>query len=112
MSHNQDLLDKLEDPLEQGLIAQEHLYCFLDMAFLSAYQRKKLKEHKYRSEGVSLFEQLFLKRFWRWLVMKFPMWVAPNTITLTGFVIMIFTTFCVLLQDLNCEGKVLLKLHL
>ena len=76
------------------------------MAFLSAYQRKKLKEHQYHSEGVSLFEQLFLKRFWRWLVTKFPMWVAPNTITLTGFVIMLFTTLCVLLQDLNCEGKV------
>ena len=76
------------------------------MAFLSAYQRKKLKEHKYCSEGVSLFEQLFLKRFWRWLVTKFPTWVAPNTITLTGFVIMLFTTLCVLLQDLNCEGKV------
>ena len=76
------------------------------MVFLTAYQRKKLKEHQYRSEGVSLLEQLFLKRFWRWLVLKFPMWVAPNTITLIGFVIMLVTTLCVLLQDLNCEGKV------
>lgn len=76
------------------------------MVFLTAYQRKKLKEHQYRSEGVSLLEQLFLKRFWRWLVLKFPMWLAPNTITLTGFVVMLITTLCVLLQDLNCEGKV------
>ena len=82
------------------------------MAMLTVYQRKKLKEHQYRSEGVSLFEQLFLKRFWRWLVFKFPVWVAPNTITLTGFVIMLFTTFCVLLQDLNCEGKVCLSVHM
>ena len=76
------------------------------MAILTTSQRKKLKEHQYRSEGVSIFEQLFLKRFWKWLVLKFPTWVAPNTITLTGFIIMFITTLCILLQDLNCEGKV------
>ena len=74
--------------------------------FLSAYQHKMLKEHKYRSEGVSLLEQLFLQRFWQWLVMKIPTWVAPNAITVAGFVVMLSTALCLLLQDLNCEGKV------
>ena len=73
---------------------------------LSAYQRKMLKEHKYHSEGVSLLEQLFLRRFWQWLVLKIPQWVAPNAITVTGFAVMLSTALCMLLQDLNCEGKV------
>lgn len=73
---------------------------------LTSTQRLKLKEHRYQSEGCSIIEELLLKYFWNWLVEKFPLWLAPNLITFVGFVITVAGTLSVMLQDMNCEGKV------
>ena len=73
---------------------------------LTPLQRKKLKEHVYRSEGIGIIEALVLKKFWAWLVLKFPLWLAPNLMTMIGFIVTLVGALCVILQDLNCEGKV------
>ena len=53
--------------------------------YLTPTQLERLKEHRYCSEGSSLFE-VFMQPYWRWLVTKVPLWVAPNTITMAGIV--------------------------
>ena len=76
------------------------------MPLLTIYQREMLKKHVYKSEGCSITEMLILKHFWNWLTLRFPLWLAPNTITFVGLIITLCTTLSVILQDLNCEGKV------
>jgi len=73
---------------------------------LSSLQRDNLKKHVYKSEGCSLVEDLFLRYFWDWLTARFPLWLAPNTITFIGFVVTMTTSLSVILQDLGCAGKV------
>lgn len=58
---------------------------------LSAAQLRRLEEHKYSAAGRSLFEPP-CQIYWNWLVQQVPMWVAPNTLTITGLVINIITT--------------------
>ncbi|XP_061108739.1 cholinephosphotransferase 1 [Conger conger] len=58
---------------------------------LSAQQLKRLEEHKYSASGRSLFEPP-CQIYWNWLVQQIPTWVAPNTLTITGLVVNIFTT--------------------
>ena len=50
---------------------------------LSQSQLKRLKEHKYSTEGSSLFEPP-MQVFWRWLIEQVPKTTAPNTITTIG----------------------------
>ena len=50
---------------------------------LNEQQLKRLKEHKYASEGITLFDP-FMQKFWKWLVEYCPLWVAPNLITIVG----------------------------
>ena len=73
---------------------------------LTPYQLNRLKDHQYRSEGVSLVEHYVLRHFWNWLVERVPLWVAPNLITFTGFCFTVGTALLMVLQDLNAEGKV------
>ena len=75
-------------------------------SILTPAQRLKLKDHVYRSEGCSIIEEVVLKHFWNWLVERFPLWLAPNLITLIGFIITVAGTLSVVLQDMNCEGVV------
>ena len=73
---------------------------------LTPYQLNRLKDHQYRSEGISLVEHYVLRHFWNWLVERVPLWVAPNLITFTGFCFTVGTALLMVLQDLNAEGKV------
>ena len=73
---------------------------------LTPYQREMLRKHVYKSEGCSITEKLVLKHFWNWLTARFPLWLAPNTITMLGLAITFCTTLSIILLDLNCEGKV------
>ena len=72
---------------------------------LTLAQLQRLKEHKYSSQGTSLTEPL-MQVFWRWLVTKVPLWVAPNLITFVGLVVNILTTAPVLVVDYNVDGVV------
>jgi hypothetical protein len=58
---------------------------------LNKEQIKRLKEHKYASEGTTLFDP-FMQKFWKWLVEYCPLWVAPNLLTITGLAINIGTS--------------------
>ncbi len=73
---------------------------------LTEAQKHNLKDHVYRSQGCSILEQIFLNRFWSWLITMFPLWLAPNLITLLGFIVGIGGALSVVLQDWNCNGEV------
>ncbi|KAK2569327.1 Cholinephosphotransferase 1 [Acropora cervicornis] len=53
---------------------------------LSDRQLKRLAEHKYSAECVSILDPYF-QVFWRWLVEQLPLSLAPNTITVSGLAI-------------------------
>ncbi|XP_074660741.1 cholinephosphotransferase 1-like isoform X2 [Tubulanus polymorphus] len=61
---------------------------------LSAAQLKRLADHKYSSEGVSIIEP-YLQVFWRWLVEQIPLHWAPNALTSVGLFINVATSLLV-----------------
>ncbi|XP_072172069.1 cholinephosphotransferase 1-like [Diadema setosum] len=61
------------------------------MEVLSQQELKRLKEHKYSSEGKSITEPV-MQVFWCWLVEQIPRTLAPNTITIIGLVANIVST--------------------
>ncbi|CAH1256460.1 CEPT1 [Branchiostoma lanceolatum] len=58
---------------------------------LSEAQLKRLEVHKYSVSGVSVTQRV-LQVLWSWLVEKLPMWVAPNLLTMAGFVLNVVTS--------------------
>ena len=69
---------------------------------LTSSQLKRLTEHKYSAEGISILDPP-MQKFWRWLVEQIPLWWAPNAITLTGLVINVVTTF--ILMYYSSDGR-------
>jgi len=68
------------------------------MAILSEAQLKRLKEHKYASEGSSILEHFF-QPFWNFVVTLIPLWVAPNLITIFGLFLNAVTASLVILYS-------------
>jgi hypothetical protein len=64
---------------------------------LTEPQLKRLKEHKYASEGTTLFDP-FMQEFWKWLVQYCPLWVAPNLVTIVGLAINIGTSVLLMVE--------------
>lgn len=64
---------------------------FFKNKILTPGQLKRLAEHKYSSESISILDRI-LQPWWNWLVGQVPIWVAPNLITMVGLFINIFTT--------------------
>ena len=79
--------------------------------YLSTGQLKRLKEHKYSATGTSICEPT-MQVFWRWLVEQIPTTWAPNTITLVGLLINIFTTLILVFYSPDGQQEVrLMALH-
>lgn len=72
---------------------------------LTQQQLARLKEHKYSVSGVSLMEPP-LQVYWRWLVTKLPLWLAPNLITFMGLMLNVATTVILMVLDPQAAGKV------
>ncbi|CAG61599.1 uncharacterized protein GVI51_K09405 [Nakaseomyces glabratus] len=64
-----------------------------------------LKYYKYQSEDRSLISNYILRPYWRWFSQLFPMWMAPNLVTLSGLGFIILNVLTVLYYDpyLNTE---------
>jgi hypothetical protein len=72
---------------------------------LTEQQLKRLKEHKYASEGTTLFDP-FMQEFWKWLVEYCPLWVAPNLVTIVGLVINIGTSVLLMIETNGAKEEV------
>jgi len=64
---------------------------------------KALKKYKYSSVDKSLVQKYILNPYWCWLVKKVPLWVAPNLITLSGFMFMVVSVILLLIYGSNWE---------
>lgn len=58
---------------------------------LSNVQLKRIGEHKYSHSGQTLLDPL-MQKYWTWFVSYFPVWLAPNVMTLTGLCVNIITS--------------------
>jgi len=74
-------------------------------AVLSNHQLKNLDAHKYSSTGNTLLDPLF-QPYWRWLVEKMPLWLAPNAITIIGLIINLITSTILIFYSPNATDHV------
>lgn len=61
------------------------------VAVLSESQLKRLAKHKYNASCSTLLDPV-MQFWWRWFVERLPLWIAPNTITISGLLINLATT--------------------
>ncbi|KAI1725768.1 CDP-alcohol phosphatidyltransferase domain-containing protein [Ditylenchus destructor] len=54
-------------------------------------QLTRLGDHKYLAIDSSWLDELCMKKFWNAIVEFYPLWLAPNLITLVGLVINVIT---------------------
>lgn len=86
LSHFSHLLPQLQNVLA----AMWDSYYRSDSEIKRA-QLIRLGEHKYSAVDTSWLDDLCMKRFWDGVVQLYPMWLAPNLITLIGLVINLLT---------------------
>lgn len=72
---------------------------------LTNAQLRNLDSHKYSATGSTLLDPLF-QIYWRWLVEKMPLWVAPNLLTVVGLALNVFTSTLLMLYSPNCDNDV------
>jgi hypothetical protein len=77
---------------------------------LTEQQLKRLKEHKYASEGTTLFDP-FMQKFWKWLVEFCPLWVAPNLVTIVGLALNIGTSVLLMIETNGAKEQVCFFLY-
>ncbi|VDK42988.1 unnamed protein product [Anisakis simplex] len=68
---------------------------------LKPAEMERLGNHKYSAVDVSWLDELCMKRFWDYLVTFYPLWLAPNLITLIGLIVNLIT---VLILSSFCYG--------
>lgn len=54
---------------------------------------KPLKDYKYQSVDKSFISRYILKHYWNAFVELLPMWLAPNMVTLLGFIFIVANVF-------------------
>ncbi|ODQ64393.1 ethanolaminephosphotransferase [Nadsonia fulvescens var. elongata DSM 6958] len=67
--------------------------------FIDSNSLENLKKYKYSAEDHSLISKYVLKHFWSRFVLLFPMWLAPNLVTLIGFFFVLVNVFTVHYYD-------------
>ncbi|KAI8893282.1 CDP-alcohol phosphatidyltransferase-domain-containing protein, partial [Globomyces pollinis-pini] len=67
---------------------------------------KGLKKYKYSAVDLSPISKYILSPYWTWAATLFPIWMAPNLITLTGFFFVLFNFICmfVFIPDMETAG--------
>ncbi|SCV02857.1 LAME_0H05776g1_1 [Lachancea meyersii CBS 8951] len=73
--------------------------------FIPASKLASLKAYKYQSEDRSLVTKYILKPFWVQFVKIFPLWMAPNLITISGLGFIIINVLTVLYYDPTFSGN-------
>lgn len=76
---------------------------------LTLQQLKRLGDHKYSSQG-STFLDPWMQKYWTWIVTKFPLWWAPNLMTLTGLAVNIVTSLILVYYSPDAKQDVSLPI--
>ncbi|KAI8065955.1 CDP-alcohol phosphatidyltransferase-domain-containing protein [Gongronella butleri] len=79
---------------------------WLDTDFPSHESLENLRYYKYAAVDKSYLTKYVLRHYWNWAIELFPMWIAPNLITLIGLFFMIFNVILVAIYtpDLTGDG--------
>ncbi|XP_014674864.1 PREDICTED: cholinephosphotransferase 1-like [Priapulus caudatus] len=72
--------------------------------FLSPTQLKRLKEHKYKCENTSVLDP-YMQVFWNSSIEHIPRWMAPNTLTILGLAINIFTSLLLIFYSPDARSE-------
>lgn len=81
------------------------MFSFAKEKILLPVQLKKLGDHTYKCESRSLADT-YLQHFWNWLLLKTPIWLAPNLITLIGLVVNVVTTLLIIRYSPDANSDV------
>lgn len=73
--------------------------------------RKGIHSYKYSSEDHSLVSKYILGPYWNWLIGWFPLWIAPNTITLSGLLLVFTNVVSLLYLDPKMDNVTGLRLQ-
>ncbi|XP_066254004.1 choline/ethanolaminephosphotransferase 1 isoform X6 [Euwallacea similis] len=77
-------------PINPALQMQYHNMKIFKQQILSESQLRKLGEHQYSCQSVSICDKI-LQPYWNWLVLRVPIWFAPNLLTIMGLLVNIIT---------------------
>lgn len=92
---------------QNGGKAKKKSYGKSASTYLSAEGLHNLKYYRYSGTDKSLLANLFLKRHWDWCTVNlFPVWMAPNLITLCGLICIVANMISVLYYCPNTVGCV------
>ncbi|CAG8483423.1 8944_t:CDS:2 [Ambispora gerdemannii] len=69
---------------------------FIDSDYIGEAGLSNLKYYKYSAIDKSPISRYILKPYWKWAVNLFPLWMAPNLITLCGLGFVIINLLCVI----------------
>ena len=73
--------------------------------FIARELRPNVHKYRYTSVDNSLVSRYVLGPYWNWLVTLFPRWVAPNTITLMGLLLVVGNVLSLLYLDHDLENS-------
>ncbi|KAK9768775.1 hypothetical protein K7432_000295 [Basidiobolus ranarum] len=71
--------------------------------YVSEEALNNLRFYKYAAEDKSYISQYILRHYWNYVVELFPMWMAPNLITLCGLGFVVINLICVLIYTPDLE---------
>lgn len=83
-------------PRSQPLLVHNIGYKYLDSyleydCLMTKEELVRLAEHKYAAVDTSWLDEFCMKYYWDWVVNFYPLWLAPNLITLIGLVVNLLT---------------------
>lgn len=71
------------------------------MSYIKPDALGRLSNYSYKGVDRSVISRYVLHPFWNWLVTLWPVWVAPNVITLSGLVVVMINFLSLLYYDPN-----------
>ncbi|KAJ3266319.1 hypothetical protein HK104_006133 [Borealophlyctis nickersoniae] len=79
---------------------------FWNVDYVTDEQLQGLKFYKYSSIDKSPLSNYILRHYWEFATTLFPRWMAPNLITLTGFMFVLLNVGFILIYtpDLETQG--------
>ncbi|EYC12632.1 hypothetical protein Y032_0046g1334 [Ancylostoma ceylanicum] len=79
-------------PLLTDTIGNKYIDSYLEYdCLMTPEELKRLADHKYSAVDTSWLDELCMKYFWEWAVEFYPLWLAPNLITLIGLIVNLIT---------------------
>ncbi|KHN75245.1 Ethanolaminephosphotransferase 1, partial [Toxocara canis] len=76
-----------------------------DAQYLDEKQVKGFDNYKYSSVDTSPLSNYISHPFWNWVVKFYPLWIAPNVLTLAGFLLVMFGFFFVSFLDYDLDAN-------